>query len=269
MICSAYFVIFQPQKRESQPMSKPLVFISHITEEKQIAIAFKELIEISFLNMLEVFVSSDEDSIHMGQKWLDRISNSLKTCNVEIVLCSPKAIKRPWINFEAGAGWVRDIPVIPLCHSGIEPSQLPMPLNLLQAAKANEISSLKLIFPVLAQAIGAKTPAVDFSDFVNKVLDFEQRYTFWDACNEAFQIIHACDASIITRLTAGESISVRLTEPEISSLFAATEFLSNNEILSFTKSRGVVIDAHGTTLSRTFAPLPKFSTVVANPLFKL
>ena len=29
-------------------MSKPLVFISHITEEKEIAIAFKELIEGSW-----------------------------------------------------------------------------------------------------------------------------------------------------------------------------------------------------------------------------
>lgn len=250
-------------------MSKPLVFISHITEEKEIAIAFKELIESSFLNMLEVFVSSDEDSIHMGQKWLDRISNSLKTCNVEIVLCSPNAIKRPWINFEAGAGWVREIPVIPLCHSGIEPSKLPMPLNLLQAARANESSSLKLIFPVLAQAIGAKTPNVDFTDFVNKVKDFEGRYTFWDACNEAFQKIHACNALIITRLTAGEVINVRLTETEISSLLAATEFLSKNEILSFSKSGGVMIDAHGMTLSRTFAPLPKFSTIVGSPFFKL
>lgn len=142
--------------------SKPLVFISHITEEKEIAIAFKELIESSFLGMLDVFVSSDEDTIHMGQKWLDRISNGLKTCAIEVVLCSPKSILRPWINFEAGAGWVRDIPVIPLCHSGIEPAKLPMPLNLLQAAKANEVSSLKLIFPVLAQAIGAKTPNIDW-----------------------------------------------------------------------------------------------------------
>ena len=161
---------------------KPLVFISHITEEKEIAIAFKELIESNFLGMLDVFVSSDEDSIHMGQKWLDRISNGLKTCAIEIVLCSPISISRPWINFEAGAGWVRDIPVIPLCHSGIEPATLPIPLNLLQAAKANEVSSLKLIFPVLAQAIGAKTPNIDFDDFVAKVAKFEIRYTFWDAC---------------------------------------------------------------------------------------
>ena len=97
-------------------MDKRLVFISHIAEEKEVAIAVKELIESSFLGLIEVFVSSDQHSIGMGQKWLDQISAALKECVVEIVLCSPKSINRPWINFEAGAGWVRDISVIPLCH---------------------------------------------------------------------------------------------------------------------------------------------------------
>lgn len=110
--------------------AKTLVFISHITPEKEVAIAFKELIEESFLNMIEVFVSSDGESINMGQRWLESITVALKKCSIEIVLCSPQSVQRPWINFEAGAAWIRDIPVIPLCHSGMEPSKLPVPLNL-------------------------------------------------------------------------------------------------------------------------------------------
>jgi hypothetical protein len=47
-------------------MSKPLVFISHIIEEKKVAIAFKELIESSFLGMIDLFVSSDDASIRLG-----------------------------------------------------------------------------------------------------------------------------------------------------------------------------------------------------------
>ena len=159
-------------------MEKSIVFISHIVPEKEIAIAFKELIEKSFLGLIDVFVSSDEHSISLGQKWLDNITNSLKQCVVEIVLCSPKSVLRPWINFEAGAGWIRDIPVIPLCHSGMIPSKLPTPLNLLQAATANEVSSLKLIFPVLSQALGSQTPNIEFSNFVVKVKYFELKYTF-------------------------------------------------------------------------------------------
>lgn len=116
-------------------MTKKIVFISHVTEEKELAIKTKELIETSFLGMIEVFVSSDEHNVSLGQKWLDNITNSLKTCAIEIILCSPKSISRPWINFEAGACWIRDIPVIPFCHSGMIPSKLPMPLNLLRNCK--------------------------------------------------------------------------------------------------------------------------------------
>lgn len=108
-------------------MQKPLVFISHITTEKEIAIALKGLVEQAFLGMVDVFVSSDPNSIAMGGRWLNDITYGLKTCVIEIVLAGPSSVTRPWINFEAGAGWVRDIPVIPLCHSGMTPSVLPAP----------------------------------------------------------------------------------------------------------------------------------------------
>ena len=159
-------------------MDKPVVFISHITEEKEMAVALKELIGESFLGMMEIFVSSDEESLPMGSRWLDNVTEALKTCSIELILCSPQSVKRPWINFEAGAGWIRDIPVIPLCHSGMEPGKLPVPLNLLQSAKIDDISSLKLIFHVLASAIGANIPKTVFDDFVVKMKELEKKYTF-------------------------------------------------------------------------------------------
>lgn len=164
-------------------VKKPIVFISHITEEKELAYELKKLIEFNFLGMLDVFVSSDEASISAGSKWLNDITVSLKNCSSEIILCSPESVKRPWINFEAGAGWIRDIPVIPLCHSGMEPSLLPIPLNMLQAARISEISSLKLIFPVLAESIGSKTPNIDLTNFISSTKEFEDKYTFWNKCN--------------------------------------------------------------------------------------
>lgn len=157
-------------------MSKPVVFISHISEEKEIALALKELLNSSFLEMLDVFVSSDFESVNLGQKWLDDITTALKECGVEIIICSPVSVERQWINFEAGAGWIRDIPVIPLCHSGIEPNELPIPLKLLQAGKVTEEASLKEIFRVLVRILGSSLPKVDVSDFVEKAKRFELEY---------------------------------------------------------------------------------------------
>lgn len=115
---------------------------------------------------------------------MENITTSLSKCAIELILCSPKSVKRPWINFEAGAGWVREIPVIPLCHSGMTPSELPIPLNLLQAANISDISSLKLIFPVLANSIEAKCPNILFDDFIENMKMLEKKYSFWDDINK-------------------------------------------------------------------------------------
>jgi len=250
-------------------MPKPIVFISHIVAEKELAIAFKELIEENFLNMIEVFVSSDEHSIGMGQRWLDNITEALKECSIEIILCSPKSIERPWINFEAGAGWIRDIPVIPLCHSGMEPSKLPLPLNLLQGANANQVSGLKLIFPVIAQAIGASIPNIDFSDFISKVSEFEKKYTYWNVVNECFEKLYNFHPEIIQALKQGKTIQIELTETDIGKIESFIAPLTEREILSFQRLGGVKMTPGGTFYPCSLVPLKNLKATLEDKNFKL
>lgn len=169
--------------------TKKKVFISHIHDEKEIAIAFKTLITKAFLNMIDTFVSSDGESIQMGSEWLKEIDTALTDCVLEVILASPKSVKRPWINFKAGAGWIRKIPVVPLCHGGTQ-GNLPSPMSALQSADATDASHLELIFVRLAKALGADTPEVDFSDFVAKVKAYEQQSTFWDYCLPELRKVH-------------------------------------------------------------------------------
>ena len=69
--------------------AKPIVFISHIDDEKEIAGTFKSLIEKEFLGLIDVFVSSDARSIDLGERWLNAITEALKTCAIEFIICSP------------------------------------------------------------------------------------------------------------------------------------------------------------------------------------
>lgn len=154
-------------------MSKPLVFISHITEEKQIALAIKELLEEAYVDQIEVFVSSSKRSIRVGDEWFQKIRDSLERCELEIVLTSPNSIRRPWVNFEAGAGWIRKIPVIPLCHSGLQISKLPPPLQNLQAVLATDATGLGNIFERISEVLGCRVPQVNCSKFIDLVAKFE------------------------------------------------------------------------------------------------
>lgn len=249
-------------------MTKSLVFISHIGDEAEIAIEFKSLVEQAFLGLIDVFVSSDGTSITMGQNWLDDISNALKRCSVETIICSPRSVQRPWINFEAGAGWVRGIPIIPLCHSGMKPSRLPVPLNLLQAVNATEIGSLKLVFPVLASALGSNAPSVDFTKFIQNVTDFEQRYTFWDSCNEAFNAIQRIDSGIVGNLKSGQPVIIDLTDLQINSLTQFMDFLRVKYILDFQRVGNTKVTTMGIYYDCTLNQMANFNTVTADKNFR-
>lgn len=225
-------------------MNKPIVFISHITEEKELAIELKRLIEESFLGMLEVFVSSDEDSITSGSRWLDNITEALKNCVIELILCSPESVKRPWINFEAGAGWIREINVIPLCHSGMEVSNLPIPLNLLQAVKISDIASLKLIFPVLANAIGAKCPKIIFDDFVYRVKQLEERYTYWNVINKGLKEFSSKYNNLFTIIKQMDII-VNLQETDLKELRIILDWFIKNELIIIQETHNVSLTTEG------------------------
>lgn len=163
-------------RNSKKTTAKKIVFISHINEESELAKLIKKTIDESFLDMIEVYVSTDNTSNTLGDKWLNKLTEKLKNCVVEIILCSPKSITRTWVNFEAGAGWIRDIPVIPLCHSGMTPGQLPMPLNMLQSSLINNVENLQGVFKILADSIGATQPSIDYIELIKKIASLELKF---------------------------------------------------------------------------------------------
>ncbi len=114
------------------------VFISHIVEEAPLASVLKEWLESAFAGQISVFVSSSEDDVSAGDNWLERINRALEKSQVLIVICSPSSVGRPWINFEAGCGWIKNIPILPICHSGQRKNRLPPPLSLFQALEVED-----------------------------------------------------------------------------------------------------------------------------------
>ncbi|MCK4501226.1 toll/interleukin-1 receptor domain-containing protein [Candidatus Babeliales bacterium] len=169
-------------------MANKMLFLSHIHEEKDLAIIIKDALEIEFSGFVDVFVSSDGTSIPPGSNFLKRIEEGLVNCIGALYLISPESVKRNWINFELGAVWIRnvislrdekpEIPTLPICHSGISPSKLPSPLNNLNAISANQSSQLEIGFQAIQTAVGGKGElSTDFDALAVQVQEFEQEYT--------------------------------------------------------------------------------------------
>lgn len=156
---------------------KPKVFISHTSRETGLAQALQKHLAAVFGNCFEVFVSSDGKTIRAGTEWLKALTTALEEAKLEIVLCSEESVERPWVNFEAGAGWARRIRVIPLCHSGMTAAQLPLPLNMLQALEAGQSRDLQIVYEAVAESLGVSLPpAVDFKVMACEIRELENKY---------------------------------------------------------------------------------------------
>lgn len=159
-------------------MNKPLVFLSHISEEAELANLIKERIERDYLGMVRVFVSSDQASITVGGRWMTDVSAALLDARILLVLCSRRSVGQPWINSESGAGWIKEIPVVPICHTGLKAADLPIPLNLLRGIIASDMADWRRVYSLLAEQLGSHAPEPsDFEEFLNQIREFEQSYT--------------------------------------------------------------------------------------------
>ncbi|MBC8057026.1 MAG: toll/interleukin-1 receptor domain-containing protein [Rhizobiales bacterium] len=124
--------------------------------------ALKERLQRDFLGLLDIFVSSDHSTIGAGSKWLEEVDQALRGADMQIVLASAESVGRPWVNFEAGAVWLRGIPVIPVCHSGLRPDALPVPLSMLQSIAYSDATGLRKLYAAIARVLETDVPGVDF-----------------------------------------------------------------------------------------------------------
>lgn len=142
-----------------------LLFVSHISSESCLALTVKDWLESIFADHCTVFSSSSPDDIPEGSSWLMRTKDALERADLFLVLCSPRSIRRPWVNFEAGCSWMRRVPVVPICHSGQEIGTLPQPLAQFQALSLTSPDfSWALVSLVARQLNLDRVPDVSFND---------------------------------------------------------------------------------------------------------
>lgn len=135
-------------------MKKPIVFISHSSKDERMVRKLKEVLTKKVGNTLDIFVSSDGQSIPLGRNWVHEIEEALKNSKIMFVLLSPNSIRSNWIYFEVGFAYSKDIKVIPIGVLGINLSQIPPPMSLLQGFNINSVESLNNLISILNGEFG-------------------------------------------------------------------------------------------------------------------
>jgi hypothetical protein len=150
--------------------TKPIIFISHISEESPVAIALQAELEGMFGAAVSVFVSSDKKSIHGGDEWFQAINKNLVACDVLIALLSDISVHRPWIPYEMGVAMGAKARVLPLTIRNSAPAKLPYPFAGFQVWSILDITSIMLEIsqridrPYEAHTLGAYQEAIEAAE---------------------------------------------------------------------------------------------------------
>jgi hypothetical protein len=130
------------------------VFVSFIHEEETIAGFVLSFLREIFEDKVDIFLSADRTTIYAGDNWMDEIFDALKSTEVLASVLTPVSVGRPWINFEAGAAWMREAKVIPVCFRGLTVGTLPKPYSSLQAIEMNSTDAAYYLTSSIAHHLG-------------------------------------------------------------------------------------------------------------------
>lgn len=122
-------------------MSKPTLFFSHSSKDKELIIKLKDKLMQYTGSVLNIFMSSDGQSIPAGTNWVHKIEEGLNEAKIMFVFVTKNSLSSGWIYFEAGFAYSKSIRVIPV-GIGIDIGALKAPLNLLQGFNLTSEDSL-------------------------------------------------------------------------------------------------------------------------------
>lgn len=113
-------------------MSKPVIFFSHSSKDKSSLIRLKDSFVQKTGGSIEVFLSSDGQSIRLGRNWVYKIQEALEHAKILLAFLTPSALQSNWMFFESGFCYAKNIRIVPVGFKGVDLITLSPPLSLFQ-----------------------------------------------------------------------------------------------------------------------------------------
>lgn len=172
-----------PSSAPSEPTTKvPLVFISHDSQDAELAEAFSKLLSSVSAGVLKTFRSSDRkgsQGIEYGVEWYPELMKKLATASDVVCLLTQRSVERPWILYEAGVAKGKlDTPVLGVALGVPLSTASTGPFAQFQNSDDNEDALTKLVVQLLGRIPGSEPdpdvvrPQVRvFKDRISKLLE--------------------------------------------------------------------------------------------------
>jgi TIR domain-containing protein len=137
---------------------KPTLFLSHASTDGESLKKLREILSARAVGSLEIFLSSDGQSIPFGRNWVHEIEEALKRAKLMFVFVSPAALQSSWIPFESGFAYACGIRVVPVGIAGVDLSALRPPLSLLQGFNLFSAPALNNLIATINEVFELRLP---------------------------------------------------------------------------------------------------------------
>lgn len=150
-------------------MSKPTLFFSHSSKDKDIILSIKNKLDAATGSVMDIFMSSDGQSIPFGTNWIHKIEEGLKAAKIMFVFVTENSLSSGWIYFEAGYAYSKGIHVIPV-GIGVDIGSLKAPLNLLQGFNISSEDSLNNFITIINRTFDYRFSNIfDHNDYLEVI----------------------------------------------------------------------------------------------------
>ena len=148
-------------------MHKPTIFFSHSSKDKEAILKIKNKLDMATGGVLDIFMSSDGQSIPFGTNWIHKIEEGLQSAKIMFVFVTEVSVASGWIYFEAGFAYSKGIQVVPV-GIGIDIGTLKAPLNLLQGFNITSEDSLNNFITIINRTFDYRfQEAFDKNDYLD------------------------------------------------------------------------------------------------------
>jgi tetratricopeptide (TPR) repeat protein len=125
---------------------RPKIFISHVSDERILADAWKELIGAVSSGFIRVWYSSDKNptgGMTLGNQWFDELYQKIKESELILAIQTPASTGRPWIMWECGiaSGMDKLRSIMTIVYT-MKPGDLTMPLTNYQIYQGDDEASV-------------------------------------------------------------------------------------------------------------------------------
>jgi len=139
-------------------MTKPTIFFSHSSNDRKLLTKLKDLFIEKTGGSIDIFLSSDGQSIPFGKNWVHRVEQALGTAKAMFVFITPTSIRSNWLYFESGYAYSKGISVVPVGLLGVDLSIINPPLSLLQGFNVSSEEGLNNIISMVNTELGHRHP---------------------------------------------------------------------------------------------------------------